>query len=231
MRTFRFLAIVGVCAAIVGCGGDTNQKLLVTDPLESDFLADPFQGPIGDYEKEGNNIGTMYAPGQGTGMSSLRFFRIEKTSSGVTRHNVANLAQRTVEIQVLDGDLLRLETHTGQVHYDDAEEFYIESQTDFKISLNFPPDTLQYYIVGEEDGRPAVHEMFTATKISFDGTNPRKVRISYTPNPTDQKRGVIKISGQNTTVGVNKTSCLPNKSGVPHQGWGSAYGKPCPYDN
>jgi hypothetical protein len=237
MKILSSMTVVAFLTVLAGCKNDSQERtepeplaaqIVTPDSLETDFLTAPFQGPLGEYKKIGSNIGAQYNAGSGTGLSSLRFYRVETTATGVTRHNVANLAQRTVEIQILDGGLLWLETYTGAQHIGEVEDFYIQSPTDFKISLDYPVGSGGYYIVGEEDDRPAVQEMFTATHISFKASTPRKVRISYTPDPVDKKKGIIKISGQNTEVGVAKSSCMPNVSGVPDRGWGHSYGKPCP---
>lgn len=222
----------------VGCGwGDQSSEdqnnigVLVDDSLETDFMSVTFEGPIGDSSKNGVNIATEWRAGAGlTGKSSLIFLGIEKIDKEVVSYSIANLARRTVEIQMISGDSLRVTSTPGVDHFKNGstQVFTIEGPSDFKVSLNFKNQPDRRYIVGEADDRPAIQELFTATEITLNSAFPRKVRMSYNPDPSNQKMGEIKISCENTSIGVDESDCLYKTSGVPDRGWGKTYGKPCP---
>jgi hypothetical protein len=230
MKALYTTVIFGGFLSMVACNQSTT---LVDDPLESDFMTVTFKGAIGDSTKDGVNVSTEWRPGTGTGKSAMRFYGITKEGKEIEFSTVANLAQRTVEIEMTASDTLKVFSHSGATHFNNnsAREFAIGSPTDFKISLNFKGNSSKRFIVGEEDGRPAIQELFTATDITFDSTNPKRVRISYAPDNTDRTKGILKISSENTSVGVKKHPCLPDTSGVPNRGWGLKYGKACPHDD
>jgi len=235
------LSVAIALFTLAGCGSqntdpenDNNTPPPVasdsTSAMESpDILQTEFVGPVGDVNKDGLNIGTKFTVGSTSEKpSSLKLFVIERQSGNVTSTELASLSKYSVEIEILKNDSIRIFRLNGIQHFSNKETFAIESPTDFKISLNYP-ENQGYWIVGEEDSRPAIHEAFSSTDINFNSASPKQVRLSY--KSTSNSSGIVTISGNNTTVGKTRTPCSTVKTGVPAGGWGIRYGKDCPGDN
>ena len=243
MRTFRLLAVVGVVvvAASLACnnpegdkggtGAGTEEDAAGLDRNDATTVKFPLKGSVGDKNYDGINLSTEFVPGAALkDPTKLNLYVIVKKDGVPKSHFICELSEKIVEVQMISKDEVQIDTMSVSKHFTPLpESFDVQSATDFKVSRKFPEPAPAggKWIIGTEDGRPAIQEAFSLTDINFVKDKPAKrVRISF--KSVNLNKGNVLISSENTPVGKSPKDCLYKTTGIDDKGWGKDFKKPCP---
>lgn len=197
------------------------------EEVESKQAILPVVGVVGNSYQAGVNIAGRFKKGDSNNPSILRFYSVVTKSKGSYEDElVANLSQYTVEIAMISSNQVIIDRMAYDTHFPSVYKYTISGEMDFKITNKYPLCSKGYWIVGEEDGRPAIHEAFMSLDINFDSEKPKKVRMSY--ESSSANFGILTVSTQNALVDSVRLPCDSTIVGVGK--WGRTYNKSCPLD-
>jgi hypothetical protein len=240
-RQFNVIAVLMLVAfSFMACGPAPVEQVSDQTETSKEYQFDPEDGtyeeaqvsitaavpyavlkfPLGDKHKLGYNIMTKFAQGATSNdPSSMTFAVIVQLDASKPASEVVsvNLANTTVQVESQHSDSIRISLFSGQSHFEGVEihRRVIFSETDFKVSRNFPVNQ-GVYIVGEEDARPSISRAFANVNINSDPSDQPQFRMNFVSR--NSTSGTVRMTIKNSAYGSARP-CDSASTGVPHLGW------------